>query len=136
MNSAHPTPPIPQCFTVKDVAKRLGVSVWTIRRYLLDEPGIVRVGGELRKMSLIPEPVLERFLTRHTKAQYNLPHADNLSPAQRQVPSQTQRPRLAPLPLPNLGGRYLPGRRTAPKPQNPELGKGPQNRRLLGTGRS
>lgn len=126
---------IPQCFTLQQVALRLGVSVWTVRRYLLSEPGIVRFGGEVRKTSLIPEPVLQRFMTRHTQSQYNLPHADNLPPAQRQVPSPKQRPRLAPLPLPNLGGRNLSGRRTAAKPQNPELGKGSQDRRLLGTGR-
>lgn len=130
-----PAAPIPQCYTFQQIAERLGISVSTVRRHLINEPGVLRLGGDVRKVTLVPEPVLARFYTRHTKAQYNLPHADHLPPAQRQVPTPKPRPRMAPLPLPSLGGRYFPGMRTSPKPQNPQLGAGPQGRKLLGAGR-
>lgn len=124
------TPAIPQCYTFLEIAERLNVSVWTVRRLFVNEPGVLRFGGEVRKTTLVPEDVLQRVFTRYTKAQYNLPHADHLPPAHRKVP--TPKPRLAPLPLPNLGGRYIPGWRVTPKPQNPAVGKRPARSSICG----
>lgn len=54
-------------YTVKELAEKLGVSYWTVRRMFIDTPGVLKLGARGRRKKRdhltlrIPASVADRF---------------------------------------------------------------------------
>lgn len=64
--AAPPAPALPQMLRVKQVAKALGVSVKTVRRWFRRRAVIVRDPGARKSVMLISQRALEDWIHEHT----------------------------------------------------------------------